>query len=36
MIQEERVRYERSQAVEEIVSGLEAIVWKGPRPTASP
>ncbi len=32
MIQEERVRYERSQAVEEIVSGLEAIVWKGTAP----
>jgi hypothetical protein len=32
VIQEERVRYERSQAVEEIVSGLEAIVWEGTAP----
>jgi PAS domain S-box-containing protein len=31
-IQEERVRHERSQAVEEIVSGLEAIVWQGTAP----
>jgi PAS domain S-box-containing protein len=32
VIQEERVRQERSQAVEEIVSGLEAIVWQGTAP----
>ena len=32
VLQEERVRYERSQAVEEIVSGLEAIVWQGTAP----
>jgi PAS domain S-box-containing protein len=32
VIQEERVRHERSQAVEEIVSGLEAIVWQGTAP----
>jgi hypothetical protein len=28
VLQEERLRYARSQAVEEIVAGLEAIVWE--------
>ena len=32
VIQEQRVRYARSQAVEELVSGLEAIVWEGTAP----
>jgi len=32
VIEEQRLRYARSQAVEEIVSGLEAIVWEGAAP----
>jgi two-component system cell cycle sensor histidine kinase/response regulator CckA len=31
-IEEKRLRYARSQAVEEIVGGLEAIVWESTRP----
>ena len=32
VLQEERLRYARSQAVEEIVAGLEAIVWEAGGP----
>ena len=32
MLEEQRLRYARSQAVEEIVSGLEAIVWEATAP----
>ncbi len=32
LMQEERLRYARSQAVEEIVGGLEAIVWEATAP----
>jgi two-component system, cell cycle sensor histidine kinase and response regulator CckA len=32
VIEEQHLRYARSQAVEEIVSGLEAIVWEGAAP----
>jgi len=31
-LEEKRLRYARSQAVEEIVGGLEAIVWESTRP----